>query len=86
MDRQDLIADIKKNLASSLNIQPEDLDFADENTPLFEEDGLGLDSVDALELIVMLENKYKILVDDKDEAKKIFATMGALADYILAKQ
>ena len=86
MDRQDLIADIKKNLASSLNIQAEDLDFADENTPLFEEDGLGLDSVDALELIVMLENKYKISVDDKDEAKKIFATMGALADYILAKQ
>lgn len=86
MDRQDLIADIKKNLACSLNIQAEDLDFADENTPLFEEDGLGLDSVDALELIVMLENKYKISVDDKDEAKKIFATMGALADYILAKQ
>lgn len=86
MDRQDLIADIKKNLASSLNIQAADLDFADENTPLFEEDGLGLDSVDALELIVMLENKYKISVDDKDEAKKIFATMGALADYISSKR
>lgn len=86
MDRDALIFELKKNIISSLNLQgvsPEDFG---ENTPMFGDDGLGLDSVDALELVVMLERDYGISVDDKDEAKTIFASLGELADYVIERK
>ena len=43
----------------------------------------GLDSVDALELVVMIERDYQITVDDKDEAKTVFSSPAVLADFIL---
>ena len=53
---------------------------------MFSDDGLGFDSVDALELVVMVENSYGVTIGDKDEAKNIFASVSALADYILANR
>lgn len=46
-------------------------------------DGLGLDSIDALELIVLLEKEYGIKIEDPKEGKKIFHSIDTLADYIL---
>ena len=56
-------------------------DDIDENEPLFGE-GLGLDSIDALELIVLLEKKYGIKLADPAEGKKIFTNVAAIADYV----
>ena len=53
----------------------------DDNTALFG-DGLGLDSIDALELIVMLDKDYGIQLKDPKEGKEIFKSITVLADYI----
>lgn len=76
-----LIETLKKQIIEQLNlveIQPEDIDPA---APLFGE-GLGLDSIDALELIVLLERDYNIKLKNPKEAKEIFASLNTMADYI----
>jgi acyl carrier protein len=77
----ELILDIKKELISRLNLEdmkPEDLD---ETMPLFGE-GLGLDSIDALEIIVMLEKNYKIKITDPKQGKDIFQNVRTIAEYV----
>jgi acyl carrier protein len=49
--------------------------------PLFGE-GLGLDSIDALELIVLMENHYHIKLLNPDEGKSVFQSINTMADYI----
>ena len=70
----------------TLNLQDLEPGTLEADTPLFADDGLGLDSVDALELVVMVERDYGITIDGKDEAKTIFASLDALADYIIARK
>ncbi len=79
---EDLIETLKKQVIEQLNlaeIRPEDIDPA---APLFGE-GLGLDSIDALELIVLLEKHYGIKLNDPKEAKEIFASLQSMSNYIL---
>ncbi len=82
----DLISEIKALLISSLNledIQPEDIDT---NAPLFTE-GLGLDSIDALELGVALQRRYGLsLSADSAETRKHFASIAALAAFVSANR
>ena len=59
-------------------MKPEDID---ENASLFGE-GLGLDSIDALELIVLMEKNYGIRLKDPNEGKAIFKSIAVMADYI----
>lgn len=59
-------------------INPEDIV---DNEPLFGE-GLGLDSIDALELIVLMEKNYGIRLNNPAEGKAIFASFDTMADYI----
>jgi acyl carrier protein len=78
-----LIADLKVQIIAQLNLQdvkPEDI--ADDQ-PLFME-GLGLDSIDALELIVLLQQQYKIKLANADEGPKVFQTVKTMAQYITA--
>lgn len=80
---EELIESLKKQIIEQLNLaelKPEDIDT---NGPLFGE-GLGLDSIDALELIVLLEKNYSIKIQDPKEAKAIFASVQSMADYITA--
>lgn len=86
MDKQSLILDLKEKLVQTLNLQDLEPGTLEACTPLFADEGLGLDSVDALELVVMVERDYGITVDGKDEAKTIFASLDALADYIIARK
>ena len=53
-----------------------------ENTPLFGADGLGLDSIDALELIVLLDKEYGIRLSDPKQGKEIFYSIATMAEYI----
>ncbi len=76
--------DLKSQIIEALSledIQPEDIS---DDMPLFGEDegGLGLDSIDALELIVMLEKIYKIKITDPKQGKTIFKSINVMADFI----
>ena len=64
------------------DIDPETIDY---NAQLFateENEGLGLDSVDALELVVGLKNEFGIVISDEDKGKSIFYSIQTIADYI----
>lgn len=76
-----LILKLKEEIIEVLNL--EDLTPADiaDDAPLFGE-GLGLDSVDALELIVLLEKNYGIKLDNADRYKEIFRSVSTMAAYV----
>lgn len=78
---EELILKLKKEIIEVLNledIRPEDID---NNAPLFGE-GLALDSIDALELIVLMEKNYGIKIKDPNEGKEIFKSVTVMAEYI----
>lgn len=78
---EELIVKLKKEIIDVLNLEgmtPEDI--ADDAS-LFGE-GLGLDSIDALELIVLMEKNYGIKLKDPNEGKAIFESVKTMADYI----
>ena len=77
----ELIYTLKQQIIEALNLEdmtPEDID---ENASLFGE-GLGLDSIDALELIVLMEKNYGIKLQDPSMGKEIFKSVAVMADYI----
>ncbi len=80
-----MITELKKHIIEVLNLedlQPEDID---NDAPLFGE-GLGLDSIDALELIVMMEKNYGIRVKDPSAGKEIFKSVNTMAAFIEANR
>ena len=82
---EDLILKLKKEIIEVLNLEdvkPEDID---ENAPLFGE-GLGLDSIDALELIVLMEKNYGIKLKDPSQGREIFKSIQVMAEYIAANK
>ena len=78
----ELIEKLKLELIEQLNL--EDLEPADidPSASLFG-DGLGLDSIDALEIIVLLEKEYGIKITDSTQGKEIMFSLETLADFIL---
>ena len=73
---------LKTQIIDSLNLEelkPEDIK---DDAPLFGPEGLGLDSIDALELIVLLEKNYGIKLTDPSKAKNVLTSVKAIADYI----
>ena len=78
---EQLIYELKKYIIEELNLEdltPEDIDA---DAPLFGS-GLGLDSIDALEIIFILEKYYGIKLANSAEAKPIFYSVRTLAEYI----
>lgn len=78
---EELIANLKKQVIEQLNLEDLTPDDIDAKAPLFG-DGLGLDSIDALELIVLMEREYGIKINDPSEGKKIFVSLETMAKYI----
>ena len=72
---------LKQTLIDSLSLEDIQPHNIADNDPLFNE-GLGLDSVDAIELVVVLDNEYGIKFKDMDEAKKVFTSVEVLTNYI----
>jgi acyl carrier protein len=80
-----LMADLKAQIIQQLNLKhlkPEDIG---DDQPLFVE-GLGLDSIDALELIVLLQQEYNIKLANADEGPKVFRSVRTMAEYITANK
>lgn len=82
----DLKETLKAQIIEQLNL--EDLTPADiqDDAPLFGDEGLGLDSIDALEFIVLLDSNYGIKIADPSEGKEIFQSVNTLAAYISKNQ
>ncbi len=77
----ELIQELKEEIIKALNLEdltPEDIET---DAPLFGE-GLGLDSIDTLELIVLLEKKYGIKLANPAEGKQIFSSVRSIATYV----
>ena len=80
-----LMADLKVQIIEALNLKhltPQDIG---DDQPLFME-GLGLDSIDALELIVLLQQKYNVKLTNPQEGPKIFKSVRTMAEFITANQ
>lgn len=63
------------------NVTPSDIG---DDTPLFGDAGLGLDSLDGVEIVVLLQRHYGLDVKEMQQGKEIFRTVGTLAPYVLA--
>ncbi len=77
----DLRTELKKSIIEQLNLEELSVEEIDNDESLFG-DGLGLDSIDALELIVLLEKDYGIKLTDPDQGKEIFVSINKMATYI----
>ena len=78
---EDLILQLKTNIIEVLNLEDMTPDDIENDAPLFGE-GLGLDSIDALELIVMMEKECGIKLKNPAEGKEIFKSINVMAQYI----
>lgn len=77
---EELIPVVKAGVIKQLNIDMTP-DALDEDMALFGE-GLGLDSIDALELIVLIDRDFGIKIGDPKEARKVFQSVRVMAEYI----
>lgn len=82
---EQIIRQLKEQIIESLNLEEITPDEIDAEAPLFG-DGLGLDSIDALEIILILEKNYGIRLENTAEAKPHFYSVKTLAEYIIANQ
>ena len=81
METTKLKQQLKEQIIQFLNltsVKPEDIK---DDEPLFGE-GLGLDSIDSIELIVLLNREYGIVIEDPKEGRKILVDLNTMADYI----
>lgn len=76
---------IKEQLIDALQLEDMNADDIEDDAPLFNE-GLGLDSVDAIELVIFLDNQYGIKIDNVGQSKEIFISIRTLTDFINQNQ
>ena len=84
MEKNELKTELKRLIVETLHledIQPQEIE---DEAPLFGE-GLGLDSIDALELVVALEKSYSVIIEDEEVGRQAFASIDALADFVTQK-
>ena len=78
---EQVILKLKEEIIAALNLSEMKPEQIDENAPLFI-DGLGLDSIDALELTVLLEKKYGLKIKTAEEGKKVLYSVKTMAEFI----
>jgi acyl carrier protein len=81
MDRDEIKRGLKRLMIDGLRLQDLRPDDIEDAAPIFVE-GLGLDSVDALELVVLIEETFNIQIPDEDVGKRAFASIEALTDFV----
>lgn len=73
---------LKEVLIEYLNLEDIEANEIDDNDPLFGDEGLGLDSVDSIELVLAIEKEYGVKITDSTQYDTIFATISSLLNYI----
>ena len=81
MDTATLKKQLKKQIVEFLNLLSVNPDDIKDDEPLFGE-GLGLDSIDSIELIVLLNREYGIVIEDPKEGRKVLVDINTMVDYI----
>jgi acyl carrier protein len=81
MDHARLRAELKRLIVTELNLQGRSPETIEDDAPLFG-GGLGLDSLDALQLAMVIEEKLGVRIPEGDEARGIFASVRAIADHV----
>lgn len=76
------INDVKEKIIQGLNLEDMSVDEIEDEMALFGDDGLGLDSVDAIELTLLLEKEFGVKVTNMAEVETIFASCASLTTYI----
>ncbi len=82
---EELILQLKQQIIEALNLEEMEPEEIETEAPLFGS-GLGLDSIDALELIVLLEKNYGIKLKNPAEGKEIFKSVKCIAEYVQANR
>jgi acyl carrier protein len=87
MEKEQLKQQLKKQIIAFLNLVSVTPEEIKDDQPLFGEgDGLGLDSIDSLELIVLLNREYGIVIQDPKEGRKVLVDVNTMVDYIEKKR
>jgi acyl carrier protein len=80
-----LIEKIKLLIIARLKLVDMTPEMIEDSAPLFGE-GLGLDSIDALELVLGLEKEFGVIIPDAEVGKKVFQSVRTMAQYVLEQQ
>jgi acyl carrier protein len=83
MEHGALKHELKRLIIEELDLRDQTPEAIEDDAALFGE-GLGLDSLDALQLAVAIEERFGIVIPEDDRAKEIFASVSALAKYVAA--
>ena len=78
---EELKKQIKEMIVRDLKLQGVEPNSIEDDAPLFEE-GLGLDSLDAVELVVLVQKHFGVQIEDMDEGQQAFRSVNSLADFI----
>ena len=82
----DLKADIKKMIIETLNLQDITAEDIGDGLPLFGgENTLGLDSIDAIELVMAVQRDFKVRIDDQNLAREVLKDVNSIAEFIKSK-
>jgi acyl carrier protein len=81
----ELMYTLKGQIIKQLSLNDKKPEDIGDDEPLFVE-GLGLDSIDALELIVLLQQEYGVKLNNAEEGQAVFRSVRTMADYITAQQ
>jgi acyl carrier protein len=76
------INEFKEVLIKGLNLEDFTIDDIEDNAPLFGDDGIGLDSVDSIELVLIIEKEYGVKISNTEQYQDIFASVNSLLNYI----
>jgi len=82
---EQLIQTLKEQLIEALNLEDTTPADIDTDAPLFG-DGLGLDSIDALEIIILVDKRYGVKLANSAEARPVFRSVRTLAEYVAANR
>lgn len=85
MDKEKLSAEIKNLIIEAVNLQHMTPESIENNASLYQ-DGLGLDSVDILEIIVAIENQYGVKVPNAESGKKAFQSVETIVDFVASQK
>ncbi|KXX71692.1 phosphopantetheine-binding protein [Flammeovirga sp. SJP92] len=84
MNLEELKEQLKVQIIEQLNLEEVEVEDIDNEEPLFG-DGLGLDSIDALELVLLLEKEYGIKLENPKAGKEVFGSIDTMANFIAAQ-
>ena len=86
MTKNEMESALKTAIIDGLRLEDVAVEDIDSSAPLFGDSGLMLDSLDAVELVVVVEKHFGVAIADAEEARRAFTSVSGLADFILARK